>query len=375
VERSWALARQAGAALKPTVDLAVGDTRSGGFGRRSASSRNFDVSVQAGWEPDIWGRLRAGVQAAVVSAEAAEADLRYAQHSLAAAVANAYFVAIEAGLQVDVARDSVEAQTELNRIFTVRHENGLAAPEDLAMSRSNLASARSALAAAEGSQRDALRALELLLGRYPSADVQVRESLPEVPSAPPAGLPSEILERRPDLIAAERRVAAAFNVLDQARAARLPSIVLTGTAGSASDQLSSLADPSSVGWTLGSNLLAPVFRGGALKAQVDEATAEQKQAIAAYGQAALSAFREVETSLDQNVVLSERGVLQGVAADEANEALRVYRVRNREGDVEPFLVLVIQQQAISAESDLLGVERAGLEQWVNLNLALRGTWE
>jgi NodT family efflux transporter outer membrane factor (OMF) lipoprotein len=333
------------------------------------------VSLQASWEVDIWGRLRAGRQAAVVSAEAAEADLRYAQHSLAAAVADAYFVAIEAGLQANVTRETFEALTETNRIVTVQYENGFASSEELALSKSDLATAQASLAAAEGSQRDALRALELLLGRYPAADVQVRESLPGVPPAPPAGVPSEILERRPDLIAAERRVAAAFNSLDQARAAQLPRISLTAGAGASSDQLSSLLDPGNVAWSLGTNLLAPIFDGGALAAQVEAATAEQQGAIAAYGQAALNAFKEVETSLDQNVVLSERQASLSVAAAQASEALRVFQLRHQEGDIQLLDVLTVQRRVFSAESSLLSVERGRLEQWVNLNLALGGSWE
>ncbi len=374
VERSWALAGQAGAALKPTVGLAVGGTQSGVVGG-SSNSGSLDVSAQASWELDIWGRLRAGKQAAVVSAEAAEADLRYAQHSLAAAVANAYFVAIEAALQANVTRETFEALTETNRIVDVQYQNGFASSQDLALSKSDLATAEAALAAAEGSQRDALRALEVLLGRYPGADVQVRESLPKVPSAPPAGVPSEILERRPDLIAAERRVAAAFNSTDQARAARLPSISLTASAGASSNQLSSLLNPGNAAWSLGTNLLAPIFSGGSLKAQVEAATAEQKGAIAAYGQAALNAFKEVETKLDQNVVLSERDAALRVAEEEASEALRVVQLRHREGDVELLDVLTIQRRVFSAESSLLSVERARLEQWVNLNLALGGSWD
>jgi NodT family efflux transporter outer membrane factor (OMF) lipoprotein len=374
VERSWALARQAGAALKPSVDLAVGGTGSGTFGD-SSTSGNLDVGVRASWELDIWGRLRAGRQAAVDSAAAAEADLRYAQHSLAAAVANAYFVAIEAGLQANVTRDTLDALTETNRIVKVQYEHGFATSQDLALSKSDLATARAGLAAAEGSQRDALRALELLLGRYPAADVQVRESLPEVPAAPPAGVPSEILERRPDLVAAERRVAAAFNTLDEARTARLPSISLTASAGAASDELSSLVDPGNLTWSLGTNLLAPIFRGGALKAQVDAATAEQKQTIAAYGQAALRAFKEVEAGLDQNVVLSERDGFLRVAAEKANEALRVVRLRHQEGEVELLDVLLIQRRGFTAESNRVSVERARLEQWVSLNLALGGSWQ
>ncbi len=374
VERSWALARQAGAALKPSVDLVGGASSSGILGEAS-SSGGADATLQASWELDIWGRLRAGQQAAVVSAEAAEADYRYAQHSLAAAVANAYFVAIEAGLQADVTRRSFESLRETERITTIQYENGAASADDVALARSDLATAQAALAAAEGAQRDALRALEVLLGRYPGAEAEVRASLPAVPAPPPAGVPSDILERRPDLVAAERRVAAAFNVLDQAEAARLPSISLTASAGVASGDLASLADPGNVVWSLGTNLLAPIFRGGELEARVEAATAEQQQAIALYAQAALNAFSEVETSLDQNVVLAQRQASLQVAADEANVALRGYQLRHREGDVELLSVLLVQQTVLAAESSLLSVERARLEQWVNLNLALGGSWE
>jgi NodT family efflux transporter outer membrane factor (OMF) lipoprotein len=374
VERSWALARQAGAALLPSVDVTAGGTQTGTAGASSSAGR-VDAGVQASWEVDVWGRLRAGAQAAVVSAEAAEADLRYAQHSLAAAVANAYFITIEAGLQVKITRDTVEALTEMTRIVEVRVRNGSSSSDELAMTKSDLATAKAGLAAAEGSQRDALRALELLLGRYPGAEMQIRKSLPGVPAAPPAGVPSEMLERRPDLVAAERRIAAAFNALDQAKAARLPSISLTAGAGAASGQLSSLTDPGNVAWSLGANILAPVFRGGALKAQVDAATAEQRATIAAYGQAALEAFREVETSLDQNVVLSKRDAFLEEATEEAKESLRVMQIRYREGDTEALFVLLIQQRVFGAESNLLSVRRGRLEQWVNLNLALGGSWK
>ena len=137
----------------------------------------------------------------------------------------------------------------------------------------------------------------------------------------------------------------------------------------------SLLSPGNVAWSIGTSLLAPIFRGGALKAEVEAATAEKKQAIAAYGQAALNAFKEVESSLDQNVVLSERSAALRVAADGANEALRIAQIRHREGDTELLDVLTIQRRVFSAESGLLSVQRTRLEQWVNLNLALGGSWD
>ena len=374
VERSWALARQAGAALRPAVNLTTGGSRSGSVGGPAPDSRNVTLGLQVDWELDVWGRILSGQQAAAATAESFEADFRFSQHSLAAAVAKAYFLVIEAGLLAEVTRQSIGALTETNRIVQVRYDNGLGSSQDLALSKSDLATARATLAAAEGSRREALRALEVLLGRYPGAELQVRMSLPEIPPPPPAGVPSEILERRPDLVAAERRVASAFNKLDQAKAARLPRISLTSQIGGSSTQLGNLLDPTNVAWTIGGNLVAPLFDGGVRREQVKIATAEQQQAVAAYGQAALNAFEEIETGLDHNVVLRTRDTALQEAAGEARKAFRLAGIRYKEGETDLLDVLTIQRKMLTAERSFVSVKRARLEQWVNLNLALGGSW-
>lgn len=373
VERSWALAGQAGAGLTPSVNLSTGGDIGGPVEGRGTES--FNVALQASWEADVWGRVRAGNQAAVLSAQSAEADYLFTQYSLAAAVARSYFLAIEAGQQVGVTSDTLEALTETDRIVNVQREFGLATSQDVALSRSDLASTRASLAAAEGSQRDALRALEVLLGRYPAADLEVRTTLPEVPPQPPAGMPSTVLERRPDIVAAERNVAAAFNSLDQAKAAQMPTISLTGSLGGASPDLSNLLNPTNLAWQAATSLVAPLIDGGLRQSQVDQASADQKAAIAAYGQAALDAFSEVESSLDQNVVLRNRAEALRESADEANTALRIARLRYDEGETDLLDVLTIQQRVFSADSNLVNVERARLDEWINLNLALGGDWE
>lgn len=375
VERSWALAKQAGAALQPQVNLVAGGSQSGGVNGAGQGDGSANVGLQVDWELDVWGRIRSGQQAAAASAEAAEADYRFSQYSLAAAVARAYFIAIEAGVQTDVASKTVDALTETNRIVTAQYEEGFASSQDLALAQSDLSSAEANLIAAEGSKRNALRALEVLLGRYPAADLEVRMALPDTPSTPPAGLPSELLERRPDIIAAERQVAASFNSLDQAKAAKMPAISLTSTIGGSSNQLSNLLNPANVAWTVGGNLLAPLFDGGARQSQVEISTAEQQQAVAAYGQAALEAFQEVESGLDQSVVLRRQEESLKRAAANANEAFRSANLQYKEGETSLLDVLVIQQRVFSADSNRVGVERARLEQWVNLNLALGGSWE
>ena len=374
VDRSWALARQAGANLGADISLSHTASQTGGIGGSQPTSTSSGLGLQVSWEADVWGRLRSGERGAVASAQAAEADLRSAEQSLAAATAKAYFSAIEANIQAGIVRETVEILEEMLRIVNVKHENGMTSAQDVSLARSDLATARESLTTIEGSQRDAVRALEALLGRYPGADLEVRRSLPEVPPAPPAGLPSELLERRPDIVAAERRVAAAFNATNQARAARLPSIGLTGNLGSASDSLSGLLDSSNVAWTAGANLLAPIFDGGRRREAVEIATADQEQALAAFGQAAISAFSELETNLDQGVVVQQRIVELKVAAVEAGNAFRIAQLRYEEGEEELLNVLSIQQRVIGAKSSLSSVERLLLEQRVNLNLALGGSW-
>lgn len=374
VERSQALARQAGAALTPSVNLAAGRSE-GGIIENGGSNGQFNAGLQLSWELDVWGRIRSGQQAAVASAQAAQADYVFSQYSLAAGVARSYFLAIEAGVQEGVAQDTVDALEETTRIVDIQYQNGLASSQDLALTRSDLATARDTLTNAAGAKRDALRALEILLGRYPGADLEVRQSLPDAPAAPSAGVPSQILERRPDLIAAERNVAAAFNSLQSAKAARLPAISLTSEIGGSSESLTNLLDPANVAWTVAGNLVAPLFDGGARQSQVEISTAEQKQAVAAYGQAALDAFGEVESNLDQGIVLVDRLSALSEAASEANEAYRIARLRYDEGETDLIDVLTIQQRVFSTESNLAGVQRLLLDQRVNLNLALGGSWE
>ena len=374
VDRAWAFARQAGASLTPGLDLTSGAVRTGSLGDSVPTTTNLTLGAQVSWELDVWGRVRSGQRAAVAGAQAAEADLRSAQDSLAAATAKAYFSAIEANIQAGIARETVRILEETQRIVSVRHENGMGSAQDVSLARSDLASARERLTTIESSFRDAVRALEVLLGRYPGAELEVRETLPEVPPPPPAGLPSELLERRPDLVAAERRVAAAFNATNQAQAARLPTIGLTGNIGGASSSLSNLLDSNNVGWTAGTNLLAPLFDGGVRRSQVDIATAEQEQSLAAFGQAAINAFRELETNLDQGFVVAQRIVDLQEASSEAENAYRISKVRYDEGEEDLLTVLTIQQRGISSRSSLSSAERLLLEQRVNLFLALGGSW-
>jgi len=356
VDRSWSLARQAGAALKPKIDLT-----SGAQNTSQSGASNLSLGAQISWELDLWGRIRTGAWASQASAQAVEADYRYAQHSLAASTAKAYFTSIEANLQSDIERETVGILGETLRIVEVRFDNGLGSSQDVSLARSDLALARERLTAADGAYRNALRSLELLLGRYPGADIEVRASLPTVPPPPPVGIPSELLERRPDIVAAERRVAAAFNATEQAKVARLPTIGLTSNLGGASNSLSGVLSSGNTSWSLGLNLLAPLFDGGVLREQVEIATADQKQSLALYGDAALKAFGELENTLDQGVVVTKRQIDLAEAASEADEAYRVANLNYQAGETDLLSVLIIQQRVISTKRNLSTLKRLLLE--------------
>ncbi len=374
VERSLALVKQAGASLKPTVNLGVNRSASGDNQSSTPNQNAQGINLQFNWEVDMWGRLRSGQQAALASAEAATADFRYSQHSLSAAVVKAYLTAIEATLQADIAKENLKALTETLRIVKVKYDNGQSSAQDLALTRSDLANANDSIITIDASKREALRALEVLLGRYPSAELKTSLQLPDVPPLPRNAIPSDLLERRPDIVAAERNVAAAFNATEQARVAKLPSLSLSGSLGGSSNSLSSILDPANIAWQLAGSLLAPLFDGGARQAQVEAANAEQKQAIAAYAQSALTAFQDVEGALDQGTVLANREIELLNAQKESDKALRIAQLNYREGEIELLDVLTIQQRSNSARSNYLSVKRLVLEQRVNLHLALGGDW-
>ena len=373
MDKAWLLAKQSGAALKPIADLSLGRTRSGSADG-GVSNSNVTVGLQVSWELDVWGRVRSGIHAAEARAQAAEADYIFAQHSLSANIAKSYLKVIEAKLQADIRRKNLTILEKTMRITKVKYDNGMSSAQDVALNRANLASAQEQLVTIEGSQRDAIRALEVLLGHYPNAALEIPNVLPDLPPSPPAGIPSDILERRPDIVSAERQIASAFDATDQAKAARLPRFSLTSTVSGASSSLSDVIDPANVAWQLGANLLAPLFDGGRRKIDVEIATVEQKQAISNYAQKALTAFSEVENNLDQGRVLADRETALLEVQTQSNKAYRIAEIRYKEGESDLLDTLLIQQQAIAAESNLLSIKRSQLEQRINLYLSLGGSW-
>lgn len=371
VEQASAYVKVAGGELFPAV-AAVG---------RAAQHASSDdsglqgVIASASWELDVWGRVRYGVRASKDQLAATRADYAYARQSLVAMVAKSWFLASEADLEADLAQGTVAAATELVQLAQTRAQVGIGSALDVASASVSLQTYRDSLVEIALAREQSLRALELLLGRYPAAQISPAPSLCALPESVPVGVPAQLLERRPDVIAAERRVDAAFNITQQARAARLPQISLSASGSALSSDLFVLKDRSNPVWGIGGKILAPLFSGGALQGKVAAATAEQNQAVAAYAQTALQAFDDVETALANDSALRAREMLLLVAATDAENALRLAQTRYQVGSVD-FRYVQQQQLAYYVVSmNLLHVKAQRHVQRVNLYLALGGDFE
>lgn len=368
VEQAAANVRIAGGALYPALSIS-GRT---GIEDSGEGSGLQGLIMQASWELDVWGRVRYGARSAQDAYAATDADYISARQSLAALVAKAWFTAIEAAAQNALASDMLTSANALLSLANDRLRVGVGSEFDVSSARVNVNNYQDALVQTGLARSQALRALETLLGRYPSAEIAVAPQFPPVPVRAPVGVPSELLQRRPDVVAAWRRVGAAFNRVQQARAARLPKLTLTGSVSDLTSDLFVLQDRDNPAWGIGGSLFAPLFTGGALKGQVEARTAEQKQAVAAYASTALKAFSDVEGSLaGESAMLARESVLATSVAD-SQRALQLAETRYRVGSGD---LRSVQQQQISwnaARVNLLRVQSERRIQRVNLHLALGG---
>ena len=246
---------------------------------------------------------------------------------------------------------------------------------DVALAQANVETLRDTVRSLDLAYQNALRGLEALLGRYPAAAVAVAEQLPAWSSSVPTGLPSELLERRPDVVAAERRVAAAFYRTEEAKAARLPRITLVANFTSLNSELFVLQSRDNPVFSAGAGLLQPLFLGGLLQSQVDARTAEQQAAIAEYGKIGMRAFGEVEGALSAGGNAVEREAILARAVRENERALELANVRYRVGSGDLRAVQQQQLALYAARVALLRVRSEQLVQRVNLHLALGGSFD
>ena len=386
LEQAAADARAADGDLKPTVQGTFNGSRRkqnfigfpipGGEDRvLSTVSTNYGISLDVSWEIDLWGRLRNTARAALADLQTSAADLRAAQLSIAGQTTKAWFAIAEAQRQVDLSQETVQSFRSSAEQVQGRFEAGIRPALDLRLALLNLSNAEAQLQQRRQQFDGATRQLELLLGQYADGEFETPAGLPEITPDVPAGLPADLVARRPDLVAAERELTAFLVRADVARTDLLPRLSLTGATGTATNGLRSLIDGDFGVWSLLGNIVAPLWQGGRLRAQVDRAEARGAEALASYANAALTAYAEVETALAAEDFLSERERHLGESRLQARAAERLADERYRAGLETYITVLDSQRSAVNAEAELIAARRIRLENRVDLYLALGGGFE
>lgn len=369
LNRARALLSQTRAAQGPVVSASSSGSVVEGFDGGSDTT-SYSAAITASWEADLWGRLASATKADARAAASAEADFQAAQKLVAASTAQAYFLLIEARQLADVERSNLESLEETLGFVSIQFERGLRSSEDIALIRADVETARASLDLAEQTKRNAARAIEILVGRYPAANLDVRVEPPQRPARSPVGLPADVLQRRPDVRAAKLSLLAEHARSKSLRADLLPRLSAQASFSGENSTLEDLFDPSALAANLLLSGAQTLFDGGARRARIDAADADREIALASYQSLVLTAFNEVETELDRGEVLTRRAVFLTRALSEAEDALRFSRFRYELGESDLLNVLSIQQRVASLRAALARTERARLDQYVALALAL-----
>lgn len=387
LKQSRTLLRTARADRLPTVDSGFGPARS----RPSPASQGLpdDASTDANtlwraqiglsYEVDLFGRVENSVAASRAGLQRDEALYNSFLLALQADVAQTYFLLRELDAEQAIFANTVALRAEALRLMESRFKEGFTGELDVARSRTELASAQSEAFGVERRRAVTEHALALLLGRSPADFSFAPQPLQRIAVSVPAGLPSELLERRPDIAAAERAMAAANARIGVARAAWFPNLTLTGAAGFESGELGNLFDWSTrsflLGPVAGTILSLPIFDGGRRSAGVDRARAQYEEQVATYRQTVLNAFREVEDGLAGLRILGDQTTAQDTAVAASDRAVQLSRVQYREGDVSYLDVIEADRSALAQQRARVRIDAERARTMVALIRALGGGWQ
>jgi len=374
-----ALVQGARANYFPVISTSAAAKRSwqttGNGGSGTNPTDQYSLPLDVGWEIDLWGRVRRQVESGTASAQASAADLQALRLSIQAELAQNYFQLRTADAQKKTLDDMVIAYQKALELTKNRYASGVAAKADVVLAQTQLKSTQ-AQAIDIGILRAQLEhAIALLIGKAP-ADF----SIPVAPIAPtlpqiPIGIPSDILERRPDVASAERKIAAANAQIGVAKAAYFPSLTLSASTGYLSTRLADLLTAPSFFWALGPAALAQtLFDGGARKAQTEQAIASYDATVAAYKQTVLASFQQVEDNLAALRILDEETLVQDEAVNSARESVVLTTNQYKAGIVSYLNVITIQSIALTNERTALGIRGQQLNAAISLIRALGGGW-
>jgi NodT family efflux transporter outer membrane factor (OMF) lipoprotein len=375
LEAAQAAARASSAGLFPTLDLRASGNRKSSPGFLGTDTGNsYSLSAAAGYEVDLWRRVRSGRDAARLAAQASAEDLHTLYLALSAQVADLYYLAAEQRAQLALTDRTIAAFADATARVEDRYRHGLVPALDLYQARQNVAAARARRPPIEANLNRAEHGLAVLLGYYPgAADVGGLAELPPVPGQFPTGLPATLLTRRPDLRAALRRVEASDAEVAVAVANRFPALNLLANYGRSSTAFATGAITGTF-WNVGADLLAPLVDGGRRRAEVARSEAELRASLAAYQQAVLAAVQEVEDALSDNRATEKEIARLDESVAATSATLDNAWDRYLQGLAEFLPVLTAQQAHFDAESRLLTARRRLISHRITLARALGGDW-
>ena len=352
----------------------AGRSKSSLPGAGSRVDNSFLAALNVGWELDIWGRIQRATEAQRASLLAAEEGRRTVILSLVSAVATAYVQLLNLDEQLAITYKTIDSRKESLRLFQLQFEGGVVSELEVAQVRSELELARTRVPQTERQIALLENNLSILLGQNPGPIARGRTfdalTLPPVP----AGIPSDLLQRRPDIRAAEQQLIAANALIGVAEAQYFPRISLTGLFGFASDELSDLLESNSNIWSYGGGLLGPIFDGGRIAGDIRATEAAQRQALVGYQQAVQTAFREVDDALIDNRKRREIAAAQQRQLSALRDYARFAQLRYDEGQVSYIEVLDAERRLFDAElSD--AINRGDVYvALVNVYKAMGGGW-
>jgi NodT family efflux transporter outer membrane factor (OMF) lipoprotein len=362
---------------QPTLGAGLTAQRSSSPPQQEAGN-NFGLSASASWEVDLWGRLAGAVDASQARLEASWADLAAARLSLQATLTQSYLAVRHAQAQAQAVQSAVAGYQRSLQLTRNRYQAGVASAADVAQAETQLKSAQVQLLEWQITRAQLEHAIATLLGQAPASftleAARVPSTLPDAPAVP-LQLPAQLLERRPDIAAAERRVAAAWAQVGVADAAFFPSLTLQASTGFRNDRLQSLIGAPNFLWSFGPQLALAALDGGARQSASDSARASAEQATSAYRQVVLTALQEVEDNLVAVARLDQEQALQAEALASARKALEVVTNQYQAGTVSYLNVVAAQSTALSSEQNLLNVRNRRLAATNTLLKNLAGRWE
>jgi len=369
------------APLFPTVGATASMDRSG-VGGTSSSGRSvstgpinsYGAGVQANWEIDLWGSIRRGIEAGEASQLASAANVAGVTLSSQSTLAQSYFQLRILDEQRRLLRATVQAYERSLQLTQNRYDAGVSGKGDVALARTQLENARAQMIDLEWQRAQLENIIAVLLGRAPSTFKIADRTFDLEPPPIPVGLPSELLQRRPDIANAERQAAAANAQIGVATAAWFPSLNITANGGYATTQFTQWFTAPAQFWALGPQLAQLIFDGGLRQAQIAQARAIFDAATAKYRQTVLQSLQEVETAMTQVRVFEEEQRVIRIAVESAKEALRLARNQYEQGLVDYLSVAVLETTALNTERNEISMMGNRLASSVRLIVAIGGGW-